>query len=279
MSCSLCSENMVHTGTMAPNIGQYQCGHSFHLNCILAYSNEKVTQTCPTCNPQKNTFFANFGEDRVKSMQVMIEKRRSINKFEKPKSYFSLFGSSNDLRSMIKSGTSLSSLKLNGYIPESFIEEGIQYREIAKTYTMDSLIDFGFRFSHMLTMGFEPSSFKKMSRNNMDELEITAEDMLKTSITIHDLSELGLEMYKLSEMNFTWADLRKIGGNAQTIRLITSKVSDLNTYFSPTQKDFTEAGFTEASLEKYDYVVDTNVFKKKVTRKQVKHLTANNMLF
>jgi hypothetical protein len=279
MSCKLCGENMVHTGTMAPNIGQYECGHSFHLNCILAYSNEKVTQSCPICKPLKNTFFANFGEDRVKAMQIMIDKRRSINKLEKPKSYFSLFSSSNDLRSMIKSGTSLSSLKLNGYMPESFIEEGIQYREIAKTYTMDSLIDFGFRFSHMLTMGFEPTSFKMMSENNMEELEITAEDMLKTSITIHDLSELGLEMYKLSEMNFTWADLRKIGGNAQTIRLITPKLSELKTYLSPTESDFVEAGFTTESLKKYDYVVDSNIFKKKVARRQVKHLTASNMLF
>ena len=63
MICTLCSENMVFTGTMRPNIGSYECGHSFHLNCILSYSANKITQTCPTCNPQKNVFFANFGEN------------------------------------------------------------------------------------------------------------------------------------------------------------------------------------------------------------------------
>ena len=175
-------------------------------------------------------------------MEIMIKKRRNINKMEKPKSYFSLFSSSSDLRSMIKSGTSLNSLKLNGYIPESFIEEGIQYKEIASTYTMDSLIAFGFQFSHMLTMGFAPEHFKQMSQNNLDELEIKAEDMMRTSITIHELSELGLELYKLCEMNFTWSDLRKIGGNAQTIRLINPKLSELKTYFSPTEEEWKEAG-------------------------------------
>lgn len=281
MICTLCSENMVFSSEMRHNIGSYECGHSFHLNCILSYSKAKVTQTCPVCNPQKTSFFANFGEDRIKSMDIMIQKRRNINKIEKPKglALFNLFGSSNDLRSMIKSGTSLHSLKLNGYVAESFIEEGIKYKEISSTYTMDSLIDFGFRFSHMLTMGFAPEDFKAMSQNNLEELGITAEDMLQTSMTIHGLAELGLELYKLCEMGFTWSDLRKIGGNAQTIRLLTSKVSDLKTYFSPSESDFKESGFTEEALKKYDYNVDVDIFKKKPVRRQKLKLTPGNMLF
>lgn len=279
MSCTICSENMVFSGAVRPNIATFECGHSFHLSCVLAYSKAKITQTCPICNPVQNVMFANFGDDRLRSMQIMIEKRRNINKMEKPKSYFSIFSSTNDLRSMIRSGTSLHSIKLNGYLPESFIEEGIKFRECGSTYTMSSLIDFGFRFNHMLTMGFSPEDFKKMSLLNMEELNISAEDMMQTSITIHQLSQLGIDLYKLCEMGFSWADLRKIGGNVQTIRLLTPKVSELKTYFSPTEEEWKDAGFTQEAMKKYDYTIDVDIFRKKAVRKAKINLMGSNMLF
>ena len=281
MSCSLCSDPLTCTATIRPNTAVFECGCTFHLNCVIQYSKEKITNTCPTCHPTQNAFFANFGDDRLKSMKIQIEKRREVNKMEKPKSYFSLFGSKTTLRSMINSGTSLHTLKLNGYIPESFIEEGIKWREVASTYTMASLIDFGMRFNHMLTMGIRPENFKQMDVNQLEELEISAADMMSTSINIHQLASLGLSLPTLCQMKFTWADLRKIGGNCQTIRLLTPKLSELKTYFEPTTEEWKEAGFTEDNLKKYNYEQDVQIFKKKKVKQRTGpiKLTATNMLF
>ena len=214
-------------------------------------------------------------------MAIQIEKRRELNKMEKPRSYFNLFGVKTNLRSMINSGTSLHTLKLNGYIPESFIEEGIKWREVASTYTTAALIDFGMRFNHMLTMGITPENFKQINVNQMEELEITASDMMSTSISIHQLASLGLSLPMLCQMKFQWADLRKIGGNCQTIRLLTPKLSELKTYFEPTESEWKEAGFTEENLKKYNYEQDVEIFKKKKVKHRIGKIKLNtsNMLF
>lgn len=281
MQCSLCQDTLTCNAHMRPNTGTFECGCTFHLSCIIQYSKEKITNTCPTCHPAQNVFFANFGEDRLKAMAIQIEKRRELNKMVKPTSYFNIFSSKTTLRSMINSGTSLHSLKLNGYIPESFIEEGIKFRELANTYTMDAMIDFGVRYSHMLTMGMRPEHFKLMSENQFDELQISASDMLATSINIHQLAALGLSLPTLCQMKFTWADLRKIGGNCQTIRLLTPKISDLKTYFDPSEKEYKEAGFTEEAMNKYDWEIDAQIFKKKKPKVKVGKIKLNtsNMLF
>ena len=282
MSCSLCSDPLTCTNNIRPNTAVFECGCTFHLNCVLQYSKEKITNTCPTCHPTQNVFFANFGDDRLKAMAIQIEKRRELNKMEKPKSYFSLFSTKTNLRSMIQSGTSLHTLKLNGYIPESFIEEGIKWREVASTYTMAALIDFGMRFNHMLTMGITPENFKQMDVNQMEELEICASDMMSTSISIHQLAALGLSLPTLCQMKFTWADLRKIGGNCQTIRLLTPKLSELKTYFEPTETEWKEAGFTEEAMKKYNYEQDVQIFKKKRAKARAVgkiRLNTSNMLF
>ena len=215
-------------------------------------------------------------------MTIQIEKRRELNKMERPKSYFNLFGSRTSLRSKINSGTSLHTLKLNGYIPESFIEEGIKFHEIASVYTMSSLIDFGFCFSHMRTMGISPEHFKMMDVNQLETLEVCASDMLSTSINIHQLAGLGLNLPTLCQMKFTFSDLRKIGGNCQTLRLLTSKLIELKTYFEPTENEWKEAGFTsDEMLKKHQWDVDTQIFKKKkvkVNPSKIK-LNASTMLF
>jgi len=279
MTCRLCNKPLTITETMRPNHATFECGHAFHLSCVIQYSKEKITNSCPTCAPPTDTFFADFGDDRLKTMCILIDKRRQVNKIEKPKSFFSLFGAKNDLRSMVQSGTNLHTLKLNGYLPESFVEDRVRYRELSG-YQMDSLIHFGFRFDHFVEMGFQPEDFAKMTPNHMDELEITAADMLKTSIDIFQLADLNIELYKLCEMQWKWHDLTRIGGNCQTIRLLTPNMSELKTYFEPTLEDYQTAGFNEEAMKKYEYNVDYNPFgKRKVARKKNFHINSRNILF
>ena len=101
-----------------------------------------------------------------------------------------------------------------------------------------------------------------------------------TSINIHQLAGLGLSLPTLCQMKFTWSDLRKIGGTCQTIRLLTPKLSEIKTYFSPTKEEWEAAGFTEEAMNKYKYEVDVDIIKKKPVKRrgQIKLNTAN-MLF
>jgi hypothetical protein len=79
-------------------------------------------------------------------------------------------------------------------------------------------------------------------------------------------------------MKWTWADLRKIGGNCQTIRLITPNISELKTYFAPSMEDWEKAGFTAENMEKYAYNVDVQIAKKKPVRRKQLSL-GNSILF
>ena len=253
---------------MRPNIATFDCGHNFHLSCVIQHCKERITNSCPQCvKDPKALCFANFGDDRLKAMNVLIERRRKLNKIETPKGFLGgLFATKKDLLGMVNGGTSLRTLKLQGYIPENFIEERIRFSEVAKVYKMSAMLDFGFDFHHFLMMGIRPEHFKLMDYNQIQELNITVKDMLKTSIDIHQLSELNLDLYKLCEMGWTWTDICNIGGDVKTIRQLSINLSDINTYLEP--DDWEKAGFNEESIKKYEYNVDYNPFQKKVSHKK-----------
>lgn len=268
MSCTLCSSKLVITPTMRPNIATFECGHNFHLSCVIQHSKEKLTNACPLCvKDAKSACFANFGDDRLKALNVLIDRRRKLNKIDAPKSFLGgIFSTKKDLISMVHGGTSLRTLKIQGYIPESFIEERVSFQEVSNVYKMSAMLDFGFEFHHFLIMGIRPEHFKLMDYNQMQELNITAQDMLKTTMDIYTLSELNLDLYKLCEMGWTWTDICSIGGDVKSIRELTSNVSDIQTYLEP--EDWEQAGFNEDSMKKYEYNVDYNPFQKKVSKKK-----------
>ena len=265
MSCTLCNSKVVTTQTMRPNCATFSCGHTFHLSCVIQHSKEKMTNACPICvTDVKSNVFANFGDDRIKALNVLIERRRKLNKIDTPKSFLgNIFSTKKDLISMVNGGTSLRTLKIQGYIPENFVEERIMFQEVSKVYKMSAMLDFGFEFNHFLTMGIRPEHFKLMDYNQMQELRVTAADMLRTSIDIYQLSELNLDLYKLREMGWKWTDVCGIGGDVKTIRELTANMSDIKTYLEP--DDWEKAGFNEDSIKKYEYNQDFNPFKKKVS--------------
>ncbi len=158
---------------------------------------------------------------------------------------------------MVNAGASLSSIRLKGYVPDDFIQDHISWKKVQKTYTFDALMDFGFRWHHMLVMGFEPSDFKMVSWNHMQDLDLTAADMLKTSMNIRDLAALQLEPYQLNELGFIWSDFIKMGGNAKNLKLLTDDMEDLKTYFEPDKDQLHQAGFTEKEKKSYKNVEKT----------------------
>ena len=237
---------MMTSGNVRPNMATFNCAHSFHVSCLLSYSKEKHTTMCPSCVPSTVSLYANFGEDRLHAMQSIVDQRRKTVKVETGWGWFK----ESPLKSKLRSGTSLSDIRLSGYIPEHLVEQGIRWKTLG-TYKLDDLYDFGIRWSHMLKLGFTAQDFKNFEEKHYSKWDINASKMLQTSMNIRDLISLKIPLYRLHEMKFTWDDLTRMGGNCESLRSLTDSMADLKTYFEPS--NWEAMGFTEENIKKFKW--------------------------
>lgn len=250
MSCILCDDEIMISGKVRPNVATFPCGHEFHLSCVLTYSREFVTTTCPVCIKAKAHI--NLGEDRMRAIQSLIDARRSH--VEDKKKGFMSWLTEKSVMNMIKSGTSLDTLKLKGVTPEDLIEERVDWSTLSSIYKTSSLLDFGFRWHHMITMGFRPEHFKLIDWHQMTEiLNLRASDMMKTSLTIRQLADLKIDIAHLHELGFRLRELQQIGANCETFRLLTDDLTDIKTYFQPSASDWDKLGFTKEAIVKHGW--------------------------
>jgi hypothetical protein len=251
MSCSLCSDSINKSGSLRPNVATFDCGHEFHLSCVLNFSRENISMSCPSCT-EIDPRAINLGDDRMIALRSLVDSRRSYVE-NNSKGFLSWF-TDKSVKTMVRSGTSLETLKLKGVKPEDLIEERVDWDTVSKIYKTGALLDFGFRWHHMITMGFQPDHFKLLDWQQMtDTLKLSAVDMLKTSITIRQLAELKIDIAHLHELGFRLKELKQIGGNCETMKLLTSDLGDLKTYFSPSATDWDNLGFTRENIEKYGW--------------------------
>ena len=259
MKCTLCSGGIPKSGTVRPNVATIEGGHEYHLTCATAYCKSRYTEACPTCSKTQETSSSiNLGKERIHSIESLVQARRKHREMpEKAKSAFSWFSTESSLKQLVSSGTSLNTLRIKGYLPEDFIENQISWSSLASVYTVDALLDFGCKWHHMIMMGFSPEDFKLMSWQQMyDTLKIRASDMLKTSINIRQLGELKFSVQQIKQLGFTWKDFMQMDGNVKTMRDITSNLSDLRTYFNPSQAQWEQAGFTRERINLYKWSTD-----------------------
>ena len=277
--CTLCEDSLVITDRLRPNTATFECGHEFHLSCVISYSKQRLRNTCPICFTDSVHPFANMGEDSVLAMQALIDSRRkTANLSEEASGGWGWFKKTPaSLNNLIKSGKSLNALKLDGHLPEDLVEEGISWGKLSKVYTMEALINFGFTYQHMKRLGFSTDDFKKLKLYQIKDLGITAEDMMQTSMTIHQLSELKIPLHELHALGFTWSDLVSMGGDVETLRTLTDDLGDLKTYFEPS--DWTDVGFTEENIAKYEW--DTSKYTPVRRKRPVKssQIRVGNMVF
>lgn len=262
MSCNLCSNDIEKSANVRPNVATFECGHEFHLNCTIDYCKSHYTTQCPVCYKEPSKYKPNFSSDRLHAIQTLVDARRANREVKTDVGYLqglnSWFNSKKStLISLVSNGTSLNTLKLNGYIPEDFIEQKISWKKLSSVYTPDALIDYGFRFHHMIVMGFCPEHFKSFTWEQLyNTLHIKAPDMLKTSINTRQLAELKLPIQQIKQLGFTWKDLVNMDGNVKTLRLLTDNLSDLRTYFNPSSNDWDRAGFTRERISLYKWKTD-----------------------
>jgi len=198
------------------------------------------------------------------ALNTLIAARRKHREIKPNVSYLggisSWFGNRTvTIKSLVSNGTSLATLKIQGYLPEDFVEKQVSWKHLSNVYTTDALLDFGFQWHHMVLMGFNPDDFKKFTWEQLyDKLNVRASDMLKTSITVRQLSELNFSIQQVKQLKFTWNDLVTMEGNVKTMRLLTNNLSDLKTYFNPNTSDWDKAGFTSERIKLYKW--STNDF-------------------
>ena len=158
-----------------------------------------------------------FGTRRSTSMQAVIQARRE------PVQQTSLLERA---RMALGGKASLSTLKLQGMLPEDFIEKQVRWSDV--TYSMDSCLDFGFTWAHMVAMAIQPADLRAFQWRHYKQLNVGAKEMLETHMDVHDLVRLKLTAPQLRELGWTWAQLQEIGGTADNLNMTAS---DLRTYF------------------------------------------------
>ena len=259
MSCTLCNTDIQKSGNVRPNVATFECGHEYHLSCIISHCKTRYTESCPTCTQDQCLNVINLGIDRIHGIETLVQARRKFRetKAQSGKKTFSWFGNESSLSQLVSSGTQLNTLRMKGYLPEDFIENQLKWKRLTDVYTIDALLDFGCKWHHMILMGFTPDDFKSLSWQNIyDTLNVRAPDMLKTSINVRQLSELKFTIQQIKQLGFTWNDFVGMDGNVKTLRLITSNLNDLKTYFNPSNAEWELAGFTRERISLYKWCTD-----------------------
>lgn len=170
-----------------------------------------------------------LGENLSRALSAVIDARRQMTEdtsfWSKTKHFFG----KKELPQLLS--TSLTTLKLQGFLPQDFIEYEIPWKNIK--YSTDALIDFGFTYDHMLTMRFQPEHFKNFEWRHYKQLDVNADKMIQACITIHDLNALELTPQQLHQLKWTWPKMVSIGGNKENIKISRS---DRSLYFEQNEQ-------------------------------------------
>ena len=172
----------------------------------------------------------NLGDNQLNFIQSTIESRRAAPVKEKTLwQRASHFFSKSSLPRLVSSNTSLHSLKMQGFLPQDFIEEQVRFDNLK--YSIDDLTDFGFTYDDFLEMGIRSDHFSKFSEHNYKNLKIRATEMLRTNLHIHDLIALNLSPQQLHSLGWTLSMFKSIGGTKENLKGMCSD-KDLTLYFS-----------------------------------------------
>ncbi len=161
-----------------------------------------------------------FGTRRSISMQAVIQARRE------PVQQTTLLERA---RMALGGRAALSTLKLQGMLPEDFIERQVRWSDI--TYTMNDCIDFGFTWDHMIAMSIQPADLRAFKWKHYKQLRVGANEMMQTNISVHDLVALKFTAPQLRELGWSWKQLQEIGATQENLNM---SPQELRTYFRPT---------------------------------------------
>lgn len=263
MVCRLCNQKISDRNTAT-----FECGHSFHLSCILSHP---YSSLCYECSPS-TTLLPDLGLDRNIAIAAhttsKIQQRQLkgiakstflqrigniITPLTPALSHFSDHLSHNKRLSFIASA---------GFGPSDACQERIQWAKIAATYTSQDILTFGFTWQDMVAMGITPDGVGQFTwQQQRRELELTAQKLLQTNISLTELAKLQYTTHQLVELGFDWSVLTQMGASVDNWGIFKFSLEDIKTYWNPSLTDLVSAGFYDKDRLKNAGWPMTEVFK------------------
>lgn len=241
------------------NIAVFDCGHKFHLSCVISRATNYNTK-CPLCAETQNIKLKpNLGDDRSIAMLSSIEARIKRHRMTpKPAESFlytilsmlTPFKSTpTSFKDYLNAGYKLSELKKMGYTPADCIQEKISWQNMRNNVSIPHLLQYGFTWKDMVLLGIKAEDLNDFTWSQLKHtLGISAEDLLKINMTLHELADLEYTPHQLNDLGFTWDKFAAMGANVKTFKAFDMSVEDIKTYFNPTMNQWLDSGFYNREL-------------------------------
>lgn len=243
--CSVCNEEISER-----NRAVFDCGHMFHLSCVLA---SPYSTQCSQCSAQLNNK-PDLGNDRAVAMNAAILQKISERRLKIP-------GTPSVLQNIIhaispltpaaqtfvdhmKQNKKLSVISAAGFSPEDAVQERVRFSDIVSRYDSKDILEFGFTWDQMVMLGILPSHIQHFSwTEQKHKLKLNAEKMLQMRLTMTELADMEYTTHQLVELGFTWHILSSMGANVETWRRFNFELDDIKRYWTPTLSQWVSAGF------------------------------------
>ena len=245
MTCELCKQTILLRNTCT-----FECGHKFHLTCILMRS---FSSQCPQCVAQSPASLPDVGMDRQISIASNIASKIQQRQLKcaQPTTFFSkitdiispLTPSLHHFADNLYHNKSLDFIASAGFSPKDAVHERIKWNQIASTYETADILKFGFRWDHMVPMGITPKEVGLFSWQQQQHLELGARKLLQTNINLTELADLKYTTHQLLELGFSWNVMTQMGASVDNWLMFGFPLEDIKTYWNPSLTDLVSAGF------------------------------------
>lgn len=250
-SCSICQQSFDKQGK---NLAVFDCGHKFHLSCVL--KNTKLyTANCPLCTRvQKLNLKPNLGDDRKIAMAASVQariKRRQITPkpeeswFVKLLHFISPFKSEpTTITEYIAAGYRLPDLQKQGFTPDDCVHDKMTWDFLSSKASINHILQFGIKWKEMVSMGIKSNNLKQFTWSQIKHtLNLSANEMLKLNMTLQELADLEYTPHQLNDLGFTWETFVALGASVDNMQCFKMSVEDIKTYFNPSPQQWNQAGF------------------------------------
>jgi hypothetical protein len=251
--CNLCSKELA-----TKNLATFPCGHSFHLSCVLAVPYDVKCSTCNQCNQVG----ADVGTDRRIAMNadlIMKVEQRRLKPIQKSGMFSGIVSlitpltpSPQTFVDHMKQNKKLSVISAAGFGPEDAVQERVRFSDIVTRYEAKDILEFGFNWTHMVTLGILPPHLKHFTwTQQIHKLKLNVEKMLKMRLTITELADMNYTTHQLVELGFTWSVMASMGANVDTWKRFNFELEDIKRYWTPTLSQWVAAGFYDKDRVKH----------------------------
>jgi hypothetical protein len=245
MNCTLCSQTVGDS-----NKATFDCGHHFHLSCVLQ---QPYSSLCSSCD-NSTTKLPDIGLDRNVAISAAIASRIQQRQLKPNNASTLMQRLAQAITPLTPKATlffdhvshnkRLSCIATLGFEAQDAVRERVKWSDIASRYKTVDILQFGFKWHHMVNMGITPEELQQFSWSQQSRsLELNATKMLQMNMTIDELARLHYTAHQLLDLGFEWQTLASMGANVSTWPQFGLTLEDIKRYWSPTLTQLVSAGF------------------------------------